>query len=305
MRRLFSILMLSASLFSCSELADYPMEVVLETKVMLDGGSTIWNQGAEVSVFYKSDSNEKWIYDSTSCALVGTRSKLKEEKNDSIVAVYPYCPAAELDRNLIYTELPASQPYVDGDSGACIMWAATQNDELHFRHATSIVALKITGQADIDSLVFSSSGGETVAGKVCLDMSENSPAVKPYEDGTASEIVIRSKDGSVIEVDGGLTVYVSVIPQVFSRGFKFSAMMSDGSVQDVQVSQETVLEPGKIRIMEMAVEDKFVLDLKFSDGQNRMNPFLMSLWPTTDMVTGELIGPYHLIDYPFDYPFCL
>ena len=64
-----------------------------DTRIQLQNGKTVWTQGDQVSVFYKSDANQKWQYNgetgSRTAELKRVDAGVASARMDRVVVAYP------------------------------------------------------------------------------------------------------------------------------------------------------------------------------------------------------------------------
>ena len=148
-----------------------------DTRIQLgENGSPVWTKGDLVSVFYRSNSNDKYQFDGNTGDTDGTLTRISSGVAsvglEKIVAVYPYskdCLVSLLSGDII-TFLPEEQ-YYEPDSygiGSSIMISASKNSKLSFRNVCGWLKLQFTGSGSIRRIILHGNNGEQVAGHIYI-----------------------------------------------------------------------------------------------------------------------------------------
>ena len=94
-----------------------------DTRIQLQSGKTVWTKGDEVSVFYRSDANQKWQYrgetGSRTAELKRVDAGTASTPTTAVVVVYPYDANYYLNTRTfnIQATLPATQHYLANSYG--------------------------------------------------------------------------------------------------------------------------------------------------------------------------------------------
>ena len=223
-------------------------------KIMLQDAQTVWNEGDEVSVFYKgSSANDRWTFLGSDGDASGTISS--SEVYDIVLdgttyAVWPYAAGNTLSGKVLGAAIPSQQILTDGSYGAAVLVAASDTDNLTFRYASSVLCLTLKNNSaaprTVTSLTLSSTGGEAVAGNIGVDM-ENpaAPAVEVVSEASSS---VTLSDGSITIPSGeSADFYFALAPGTLAQGYTIEVNFSGGfDALTVRNTTSTVLSAGSI-----------------------------------------------------------
>ena len=300
--------LVSACTKSVADKAEMTLEVSVpsDTRVYLDGVRTRWEAGDAVTVFYKTSVPESWTFRGKTGDVSGQIGRSGEvsgkETRSDIFVLYPQDTDAALEGNTIYTEIPTVQQYRKDSYGTALMASRSTFDILHLSYCTAMAELQYSGPAEISKVVLQGKGGEKIAGdcSICLDSGA------PVLSGSAGETVTLDCDVDIAEGES-LSFYFSIAPCTFEDGLLFTVHFKDGSTHDVKVTEKVSIDAGHIYKVKAEspelTDDELVMDLLFSDGTKKNEPFTK----TISFKTGSEIGPYYYKtengEYPF-YMFC-
>ena len=130
-----------------------------DTRIQLQNGKTVWTKGDLVSVFYRSDANQKWQFQGETGDTKGKLKRISQGNTpniglDKVVAVYPYNAnyLIELQTGNIQVSLPSVQEYVEDSYGigSSIMISSSRTDKLYLKNVCGWLKLQLTGDATID-----------------------------------------------------------------------------------------------------------------------------------------------------------
>ena len=240
---------------SCAEAA---------SKVSLDPGlKTVWNRSDLLSVFYRGSANSKAVFTGEDKSPAGPISFKCPASGDSdkvsgTYAVIPYRKDNTLTGNIIHSSIPAVQHYKAGsfDPEAVLLTAFSENENLNFRYACSVLSLELKCEGTlpivVESVALSAIGGESLAGDVAIDMQDPANPVTSPENHGSSTIELCSNTGAPLcTITKGKSefFYFCVAPGELSKGYEFSIRCSDAPLSRTVVSRNTaasVLEAGKL-----------------------------------------------------------
>lgn len=306
----FMIMAVVTVAVSCSKHEDMGQEVLEklyvnspQTRIQRYEGKTLWNEGDLVSVFYKSDINEKWQYSGNDRSTDGvlTCRRKKDSRNGRIVAVYPYAEGNRLSEDVLSTYIPSVQTCADGSMRESIMSAQSNDNTLNFRFLTGMVALQTEGSAQIRSIEFRPLADEVTTGYVDFSLTDGKASLR--SNIQKHSITLLPEDGEVCRTEGIMTFYAHVIPQTFSKGVEFIVRLADGTTKRCMTNETITIDAGCVRTLHLSFSDEFTICMKFTDGTERNNPFAMPDFPMASMITGGMLGPYTLTEHPWQYPF--
>lgn len=295
-------------LAACSHPVDERVEDIIDvsipashTKVHLEGLKTCWNKGDELTVFYKTDIAEKWIFKGETgdvAGQIGHDAVSRVEQRNDIFVVYPYDSDATLEGNVIHTSIPSEQTFCKGSYGTAMLAAWTDFDILTLRYCTAIIELRYSGPAEVSKIELRGNDSEKLSGTSSISFNEEKPRL------TCNGVSSVTLNCNVSVQDAATeSFYFSIAPGVFSKGVTFIVHKKNGETQKIQVTEPVEIAPGHIYTVvgnsnEISYNQK-VLHLLFSDGSKMNNPFTKAI----SFKCGKEIGPYYLKVDDEEYPF--
>ena len=214
-----------------------------ETRIQLNEDvKTVWNSGDEVSVFYRSNGNQKWQYKGEDGVRQATLSCVqKVTGNTSItktIVVYPYDETYWLntDSYCIEATVPATQHYAVDSYGVGDNLMVSQGEFTQFslKNVYGWLKLQLTGDGEtIKSIKFRGNDGEQVAGLIYVDTATAEATLASEMGGTddnnaGGNLVFDDTILTEVTLDCGAGVtlgeeatafYISLPPQTFANGF--------------------------------------------------------------------------------------
>ena len=262
------------------------------TRIQLDEAKmhTVWTEGDEVSVFYKSDANQKYLYQGAT----GDRSGVLEMINhgvatktmDRSVAVYPYNTDYVVDTQnyVVDAFIPDTQYYLSGSygKGDNLMVAQSTGDSFSLKSVCGWLKLQLKGSnVSVDSISFRGNAGEAVAGSVRVNSGDATYSFA--HSGTFDEILLKCGRG--VELSGDATsFYIAIPPQTFANGFTIEVVATDGSKMTKSVNRAFTIKRNHIQPM---------AELTFSETINTSQQIYYTasekVVPTRDDVFGATI----------------
>lgn len=277
------------------------VSVPSSTKVYLDGLTTCWDKGDELTVFHKSEKAERWTFKGNTGDISGTfghESIAREENSPLIHAVYPYDGSATIENGTIQTKIPTEQQYRKDSFGTALMAGRTEFGPMKLNYCSAIVELKYRGPAEISHIILNGNDSEKIAGKCRISFNDEKPEV--YCNGSSS--VTLTCNTSLQDTSVG-SFYFSIAPGTYRKGLFFTVYFKGAGSQKVQVTEEISVSSGHIYTVEagasaMPYEQK-IINLMFSDGTTRNSPFTEEI----SFKYGKEIGPYYYKIGDEKYPF--
>ena len=135
MKKLFLFALVATMFAACvtDETQDVAVELAPDTltvsfedadsRIQLDNGKTVWTAGDLVSVFYRSNANQKWQFQGKTGDRTGNLKRVEmgvaTETMNRVVAVYPYAENYYINPETynIEASLPAEQTYLADSYG--------------------------------------------------------------------------------------------------------------------------------------------------------------------------------------------
>ena len=295
-------------LVACSHPMDEHTEDIIDisipenqTKVHLEGLKTCWNKGDELTVFYKTNIAEKWIFKGETGDVAGQISHdamSRDENRKDIFVIYPYDSEASLDGNVIQTSIPSEQTYCNGSYGTAMLAAWSDFDIMTLRYCTAIMELKYSGPAEISKIELRGNDSEMLSGPSSISFNGEKPRL------TCNGVSSVTLNCNVSIQDAATeSFYFSIAPGAFSKGVTFIVHKKNGETQKIEVTEQVKISAGHIYTVignsnEIPYSQK-VLHLLFSDGSRLNQPFTKNI----SFKCGQEIGPYYLEVGDEEYPF--
>ena len=215
-----------------------------DTRIQLNEvQKTVWTKGDLVSVFYKSDANQKYEYRGETGERTAELHKVSAGSSTTkmgyVVVAYPYneeyiiSPAT----GNLETMLPAVQHYAVDSYGVGdnLMVSCSEFTQFSLKSVCGWLKLQLTGNGEVvKGIKFRGNNGEQVAGLIHVDTKSAeatlySEEVAPDDNGNANGSLVI--DGAMatevmLYCDEGVTLssettafYIALPPQTFEEGF--------------------------------------------------------------------------------------
>ena len=239
-----------------------------DSRIQLQNGKTVWTEGDLVSVFYRSDANQRWKFQGNT----GDRSgKLKcvssytsTTKLPKVVVVYPYNENYYINPQSCNVEatLPATQTYIANSYGldGNIMVSSSEYNQVYLRSVCGWLKIQLTGaDQTVEKITLKGNNGEQVAGQLYIDTTDASVIL--------AENMVESDDnglGGMLEFDetiltevtlncSGVTLgknatafYIALPPQQFSKGLTIEIEDTEGYVMEQSTDKVVTVERNQI-----------------------------------------------------------
>ena len=245
-----------------------------ETRIQLnEAQKSVWNSGDEVSVFYKSDANQKYEYRGETGARTAELHKVSAGSSTTkmgyVVVAYPYneeyiiSPAT----GNLETMLPAVQHYAVDSYGVGdnLMVSCSEFTQFSLKSVCGWLKLQLTGNGEVvKGIKFRGNNGEQVAGLIHVDTKSAeatlySEEVAPDDNGNANgSLVIDGAMVTELTLDCGEGVklgkeatafYIALPPQTFANGFTVEIECEDYELMTLTTEKELVIERNHIQPM--------------------------------------------------------
>ena len=244
-----------------------------ETRIQLnEAQKTVWTKDDQVSVFYKSDANQKWEHRGETgervaelyCVDAGTASS----KMNYVVLVYPYSTDYVLSTasGNIEATLPATQHYAEGSYGVGnnLMVSQSEFTQFSLKSVCGWLKLQLTGDGEVvKSIKFRGNDGEQVAGLIYVDTAtaeatlatemgssddNNAGGNLVFDDTILTEVVLDCCEGVTLGAEA-TSFYISLPPQTFANGFTVEIEDTDGYAMEQSTAKTFVVERNTISPM--------------------------------------------------------
>ena len=252
-----------------------------QTRIQLnEAQKTVWNKEDLVSVFYRSDANQKWQYQGETGERVGNLKRVENAvgttKTTKTVVVYPYSESYWLntDSYAIEATLPATQYYTAGSYGvgSNLMVSQSEFTQFSLKSVCGWLKLQLTGNGElVKSIKFRGNNEEQVAGLIYVDTAtaeatlasemgdaddNNAGGNLIFDDTVITELTLDCGEGVTLGEEV-TTFYLSLPPQTFANGFTVDIESKGNEILTLSTTNEVVIERNMILPM-TAVEAEFV-----------------------------------------------
>lgn len=247
-----------------------------ETRIQLDSwsGKTVWNADDEVSVFYRSMNNTKWVFTGNDGERTGNLSHVSGNVGANtmgkIIIAYPYNANYRLNPSQlsldIYHSAVQHYKYRSYGEGGNVMVACSDFTNFQLRSVCGWLRLEIEGNGErVENILFRGNNGEQIAGLAYVN-AETAEAVlaseSSFDSGNDSEVGgnILFDDSVLKEImldcGEGVTLgseptqfYIALLPQHFEAGITVEINCFDGSVMELSSSSPMTIERNHIQPM--------------------------------------------------------
>ena len=231
---------------------------------------TVWTEGDEVSVFYRSYENMRWAFQGETGDRSGELKRVSgeagEQTMDNVVVVYPYNVAYMIDvtDGCVEASLPAVQSYKEGSYGAegNIMVAESDYRQIILKSVVGWLRVELTGEGEsVKSITLRGNAGEQVAGDIlvnaadasCILASEGAAAEDNSE--VAGNLMLEESILTEITLNCGSSVmlgseaksfYIALLPQTFEQGITIEVKCGNGTSTTKSTADKLVVERNHI-----------------------------------------------------------
>ena len=245
-----------------------------ESRIQLQEGKTVWNEGDLVSVFYRSNANQKWQFQGATGDRTGNLKRVEmgtaTETMNRVVVVYPYAESYYINPETCNVEasLPATQTYV-ADSygvGGNIMVSNGEYNQVVLMSVCGWLKLELTGNGEsIKSITLKGNNGEQVAGQLYINSADATAVLASemggaddngsaggnlvFEDTILTEVTLNCGEGVTLGTEP-TAFYIALPPQTFEKGISLEIVAADDSKMTKSTENEVVIERNHILPME-------------------------------------------------------
>ena len=269
-----------------------------DTRVQLNEETkTVWTKGDLVSVFYRSDANQKWQYQGETgerignlkCVDAGTATR----DMDRVVVVYPYSGDYYINPSTfnVQATLPATQTYLKDSYGVGCNLMVSQSEFTQFslKSVCGWLKLQLTGNGKVvKSIKFCGNNGEQVAGLIyvdtytaestlALEVGNNGGGNLIFDDTILTAVTLDCGEGVTLGAEA-TAFYIALPPQTFTEGFTVEVNCEGYSPMTISTSNKVVIERNHIQPMAAKEHD--------AEEQIPNN----EIWYTS--TDGEVVMPY-------------
>ena len=268
MKQLFTLVLAAMAFVACTQneveefsanRADVPETLTVgfdggDTRIELNEAlKTVWTEGDEVSVFYRSDINQRWQYQGETGERVGDlrcvdASSGTPTKTTKVVIAYPYSDSYYLNTEScdIQAMLPAVQGYKAGSygEGGNLMVSSNYYNQFSLKSVVGWLRVELTGEGQmVESIMLRGNAGEQVAGELYIDTAtaeatlasergeagEGAGGSLIFDDTISMEVTLDCGEGVTLGAEA-TEFYIALPPQTFAEGLTVTIYCSDSTM---------------------------------------------------------------------------
>ena len=243
-----------------------------DTRIQLQNGKTVWTEGDLVSVFYRSDANQKWQYrgetGSRTAELKRVDAGTATTPTTAVVVVYPYDANYYLNTRTfnIQATLPAVQSYLEDSYGlgGNIMISQSEYNQFSLKSVCGWLKLQLTGNGEkISSITLRGNNGEQVAGELYINSADatvllaadmgsaddnNAGGSLIFDDTILKEVTLDCGEGVTLGAEA-TAFYIALPPQTFTQGLTVEITDDSGYTMTQATDKEVAIERNHIQPM--------------------------------------------------------
>ena len=244
-----------------------------ETRIQLnEAHKTVWTKDDLVSVFYKSNANQKWEYRGETGERVAELYRVDAGTASStmnyVVLAYPYSTDYVISTATgnIEATLPATQHYAAGSYGVGenLMVSRSEFTQFSLKSVCGWLKLQLTGDGEVvNSIKFRGNNSEQVAGLIYVDTetAEATLASKMgddednnvggnliFDDTILTEVTLDCGTGVTLGAES-TSFYIVLPPQTFTNGFTVEIECDGYKPMTLSTENELVIERNTIQPM--------------------------------------------------------
>ena len=248
-----------------------------DTRIELNEAlKTVWTEGDEVSVFYRSDINQRWQYQGETGERVGDLRRVDAgsgtpTKTTNVVIAYPYSDSYYLNTEScdIQAMLPAVQGYKAGSygEGGNIMVSQSEYNQFSLKSVCGWLRVELTGEGQmVESIMLRGNAGEQVAGELYIDTAtaeatlasergeagEGAGGSLIFDDTISMEVTLDCGEGVTLGSEA-TAFYIALPPQTFAEGMTIEVNCAGYKPMTLSTESSITIERNHIVPME-AVE---------------------------------------------------
>ena len=247
-----------------------------ETRIQLNEEvKTVWTNGDQVSVFYRSDANQKWHYQGETGERVAELTRVEAgvatEAMKRVVVVYPYNDDYYINTETynIQAFLPAVQTYLKDSYGldGNIMISSSEYNNFSLKSVCGWLKLQLTGNGEkVKSITLRGNNGEQVAGELYINSADATATLSSdtgsdddgetggaggglvFEDTILKEVTLDCSEGVELGAEAA-AFYIALPPQTFENGFTVEIEAMDGHIMTKSTDKTLTIERNHIQPM--------------------------------------------------------
>lgn len=251
-----------------------------DTRIQLgEDGRPVWTEGDLVSVFYRSNSNDKYLFTGKTGDMEGSIELVEEgiatQETTKIIAIYPYNKDYGFDCKTydIKAFLPAEQMYCKNSYGvgSSIMIAQSDYKQLSFKNVCGWLKLQFTGKGYVSKIALKGNNGEQVAGRIyihtqnatdsfaatCEDLyrvegewdDDENIGAPIAENPIITEVVLNCGGNIALNSETPTSFYIALPPQCFEQGITVTMYDENGFAKRVSTKNTITIKRNHITPM--------------------------------------------------------
>ncbi|MBO5732101.1 MAG: hypothetical protein J6R38_00565, partial [Alistipes sp.] len=256
-----------------------------DTRIQLnEAQKTVWTKGDIVSVFYRSNANQKWQYQGETGERVGVLKRLESgvatRDLDNVVVVYPYNENYYINPNScsVQAMLPATQHYKQNSYGydGNIMVSCEEYNQISLRNVCGWLKIQLTGNGEkVQSITLRGNNGEQVAGEVYINAYNATSVLASdmgslpeddeigaggaggglqFDDTIFTELTLDCGEGVELCAEAK-SFYIAVPPQTFEQGVTVVVECEGYEPMTLTTTSVLTIERNHIKPMESVEHD--------------------------------------------------
>ena len=255
------------------------------SRIQLQEGKTVWTKGDLMSVFYRSNANQKWQYQGETGERSGTIKRVTNatatQELSNIVIVYPYNANYYINPRSFNVQafLPAQQTYLKDSYGldGNIMISSSEYKQFSLKNVCGWLKIQLTGNGErVKSIKLKGNNGEQVAGEIYINSEDASCELAAdagafgddtevggtiFEDGSVLTSVTLYCRSSVVLSSEPTAFYIALPPQTFKNGISieitdaYGRTVTKSTDKEVEIKRNTILP---MAAFEVEIEQKVI-----------------------------------------------
>ena len=255
------------------------------SRIQLQEGKTVWTKGDLMSVFYRSNANQKWQYQGETGERSGTIKRVTNatatQELSNIVIVYPYNANYYINPRSFNVQafLPAQQTYLKDSYGldGNIMISSSEYKQFSLKNVCGWLKIQLTGNGErVKSIKLKGNNGEQVAGEIYINSEDASCELAAdagafgddtevggtiFEDGTVLTTVTLHCRSSIVLSSEPTAFYIALPPQTFKNGISieitdaYGTTVTKSTDKEVEIKRNTILP---MAAFEVEMEQKVI-----------------------------------------------
>ena len=256
-----------------------------DSRIQLQEGKTVWTEGDFMSVFYRSNANQKWQYQGETGERSGTIKRVTNatatQELSNIVIVYPYNANYYINPRSFNVQafLPAQQTYLKDSYGldGNIMISSSEYKQFSLKNVCGWLKIQLTGNGErVKSIKLKGNNGEQVAGEIYINSEDASCELAAdagafgddtevggtiFEDGSVLTSVTLYCRSSVELSSEPTAFYIALPPQTFKNGISieitdaYGTTITKSTDKEVEIKRNTILP---MAAFEVEMEQKVI-----------------------------------------------